>query len=226
MGRPKEFNTTDVVDRAMLLFWKKGYEASSIEDLTEATGIKRGSLYGAFRDKEGLFLAALQRYSETLVNSMIMDLNDPDPRRAIEGLFETILQRTNRPGLPPGCLITNTLLECRRGQDRITRAIGHSLGQLELAIYAVLCRAKSEGSLATTSDPKVLAHFFFGVVQSLNVMSNPAMSPEVRKNTVKVALDAWRDYPERDTGSRARKRGASSDSRPPAPAKGHNQPLR
>jgi TetR/AcrR family transcriptional repressor of nem operon len=212
MARPKEFNTTEVVEQAMLLFWKKGYEATSVEDLTEATGIKRGSLYGAFGNKEGLFLAALERYSETLVNSLIADLNDPDPHRAIEGLFDSILQRKNRPGLPPGCLMTNTLLECRRREDRITRTIKHSLGRLELAIYAVLCRARSEGSLAATCDAKALAHFFFGVVQALNVMSNAAMSSEVRTDTAMVALDAWHDQQNPETGSGVRKRGARSNS--------------
>jgi TetR/AcrR family transcriptional regulator, transcriptional repressor for nem operon len=205
MARPKEFDTAEVLDHAMLLFWKKGYEATSIEDLIEATGIKRGSIYGSFTDKEGLFLAVLERYSATLVRSLIAELNDPDPRRAIERLFESILRRKNTQKLPLGCLMTNTLLECRRsGGDRVTRTIKQSLSELELAIYAVLCRAKAEGLLTAACDAKALAHFYFGVVQALNVMSKADINPEVRRNTVKIALDAW--Y--RDQG-RAQSRSAA-----------------
>jgi TetR/AcrR family transcriptional repressor of nem operon len=191
MARHKEFDTTEVLDHAMLLFWEQGYEATSIEDLIEATGIKRGSLYGTFGDKEGLFLAVLERYSETQVRRLIVELNDPDPRRAIECLFESILSRKNRRELPPGCLMTNTLLECRGSGDRITQAVKRHLGQFELAIYSVLCRAKSEGSLSTACNTKALAHFYFGVVQSLNVMSHAGIDPEMRRNTARVALDAW-----------------------------------
>ena len=78
MAGVKQFDRYEVLDRAMAAFWTRGYEATSIDDLVEATGINRGSLYGTFGDKRRLFLMALDRYWDTVVNAMMEELSDPD----------------------------------------------------------------------------------------------------------------------------------------------------
>src|ERR1700730_11789741 len=81
MAGVKQFDRDEVLDRAIVAFWTRGYEATSIDDLVEATGINRGSIYGTFGDKRRLFLMALDRY---WVNAMMEELSDPDPRRALK----------------------------------------------------------------------------------------------------------------------------------------------
>jgi TetR/AcrR family transcriptional repressor of nem operon len=93
MAGVKQFDQDEVLDRAMMLFWSQGYEATSIEELVEATGINRGSLYATFIDKNGLFLAVIDRYLETVAKSLMASLSDPDPRRAIERMFDSIVGR-------------------------------------------------------------------------------------------------------------------------------------
>src|ERR1700722_299427 len=104
MAGVKQFDRDEVLERAMVVFWRNGFQATSIQDLVEATGVNRGSLYPTFGDKRGLFLAVLKHYSERFGKPMMAQLNDPDPRKAIEGMFEAIIRRASDPRWPRGCL--------------------------------------------------------------------------------------------------------------------------
>ena len=151
MAGVKQFERSEVLDRAMALFWQRGYEATSIRDLVEATGINRGSIYGTFGDKQGLFLAVLDRYAEKIAKPMMTELSDPDPRRAVERMLDSIIRRAGDPGFPRGCLNTNTSLECPATGEEITRKIAAGFGQQETAIYRVLHKAQVEGSCSISS---------------------------------------------------------------------------
>src|SRR6516164_3398429 len=101
MAGTKQFDHDAVVDRAMMLFWRKGYGGTSIHDLEKATRLRRGSLYNAFGDKQGLFVAALKRYETTVGHERIKQLSNPDPYRAIEGFLETLVTQMSEPSRPP-----------------------------------------------------------------------------------------------------------------------------
>jgi TetR/AcrR family transcriptional regulator, transcriptional repressor for nem operon len=204
----KQFDRNEVLDRAMALFWTRGYEATSIHDLVEATGVNRGSIYATFGDKKGLFLAVLDHYLETVAKSMMAELSDPDPRRAIERMFDSLIRRTSDPKFPRGCFITNTSLECPGSGDEITRKIAEAIGQQESAIYRVLRRGQAEGSLASTLDARALARFFLGVAQGLNVVNKAVADPEVLKDMVMVAMSVWGEA----GGTRQRQSGARQRS--------------
>ena len=87
----RQFDHDTVVDRAMMVFWRKGYGGTSIDDLEKATRLRRGSLYNAFGDKQGLFVAALKRYETTVGQERIKQLSNPDPYRAIEGFLDILV---------------------------------------------------------------------------------------------------------------------------------------
>lgn len=193
MARPKEFDHREVLARATAVFWARGYDATSIEDLVEATGINRGSIYATFGDKEKFFHTVLEHYTETVADSMLAELSDPDPRRAIERMFELIIRRTSNPKLPRGCLITNTSLACRNRADQISRSIEKCFGKVEDAIHAVMRRAQTQGLVTSTREAKALARFFFCVVQGLNVLNKAAVDSEVLREMAKVAMRAWQD---------------------------------
>src|ERR1700720_4979751 len=123
MAGVKQFDRIEALDRAMAVFWSRGYEATSIDDLVRATGIGRGSLYGTFGDKRQLFLAALDRYWNTVGMEMFAELSDPDARHAIERMFDALIRRASNPKFPRGCLFTNTSLECPACGDEITRKL-------------------------------------------------------------------------------------------------------
>ena len=187
----KKFDRSEVLDRAMTTFWTRGYEATSIEDLVAATGINRGSLYGTFGDKRRLFLAALDHYWHTVVNAMMAALSDPDPRRALERMFEALIRRTSDPRFPRGCLITNTSLECPTVGDDIARKIAERVGQQETAIYGVLRKAQAEGALSAAHDARALARFFLGVAWGINAVNRTVADPEALRDMVRVAMTVW-----------------------------------
>jgi len=190
MAGIKQFDRHEVLDRAMAVFWERGYEATSIQDLLEATGINRGSLYATFGNKQQLFLAVLDHYAEKVSTAMLAELGDPDPRRAIERMFAVLLQRTSDPSWPRGCLNTNTALECPGSGDAISRTITERLGQQESAVYHVLHRAQAAGALARGQDCRALARFFVGVAQGVNVVHKAGADPATLHDIVTIALRA------------------------------------
>jgi TetR/AcrR family transcriptional repressor of nem operon len=106
MARPKEFDPDQALDRAVELFWRKGYEATSIQDLVEALGINRSSLYGTFGDKHALYLAAIDRYCEDVVAPRVAELDQAaSPRAAIRQLFLSLPTRATRRRERRGCLL-------------------------------------------------------------------------------------------------------------------------
>jgi TetR/AcrR family transcriptional repressor of nem operon len=199
MAGVKQFDRYEVLDRAMTAFWTRGYEATSIDDLVEATGIGRGSLYGTFGDKRQLFLAALDHYWNTVGMEMFAELSDPDARHAIERMFDALIRRASNPKFPRGCLFTNTSLECPTCGDEIARKIAENMGQQETAIYQVLRKAQADGTLSQTQDARALARFFLGVAWGINAVNKSVADPGVFRDMAKVAMTAW-DTPDAAPG--------------------------
>ena len=191
MAGVKQFDRKDVLESAQAVFWARGYEATSIQDLVDATGVNRGSLYGTFGDKQGLFLAVIDHYLATVATPMMAELSNPDPRSAIEGMFAALIRRNSDPEFPRGCLITNTSLECPISGDTIARKIAEAMGNQETAIYRVVRRAQTEGALAANCDARALARFFLGVAQGLNVVNKAVADPEMLRDMVRVAMSVW-----------------------------------
>jgi TetR/AcrR family transcriptional repressor of nem operon len=188
MAGVRQFDLDEVLGRAMSTFWERGYEATSIHDLVKATGINRGSIYATFGDKKGLFLACLEHYARNVAAPLIAELSDPDPRQALQRMFDAIVRRTSDLSFPRGCLYTNTSLECPGSGDDITRKIAERVAELETAIYEALRRAQLQGSLDPARDPKALARMFIGVVQGMNVLNKTVGDPNVLKDMARVAM--------------------------------------
>lgn len=195
MAGVRKFDQDDVLDRAMAIFWTRGYEATSIEDLVAATGLNRGSLYATFANKRGLFLAVLERYWLRVGAPMMAALDHPDPRHAIELMLESIIERTSDPAWPRGCLNTNTALECPGIGDDIARKVAEGLGRQESAIYQVLRRAQAQGALDSAQDARALARLFLGVAQGMNVVNKATADPTILRDMASAAMGAWKTPP-------------------------------
>ncbi len=205
MAGVKQFERSEVLDRAMALFWQRGYEATSIRDLVAATGINRGSIYGTFGDKQGLFLAVLDHYAEKIAKPMMTELSDPDPHRAVERMLDSIIRRAGDPGFPRGCLNTNTSLECPATGEQITRKIAAGFGLQEAAIYRVLHKAQADGLLDASLDLRALARFFMAVCHGMNVVNKALPDPGILRDVSRVAMTVW--------GARSAPRGRAAKRR-------------
>ena len=187
----KQFDHDTVVDRAMMLFWRRGYGGTSIQDLEKATRLRRGSLYNAFGDKQGLFVAALKRYETTVGRERIEQLSNPDPYRAIEGLLDTLVTQMSEPSRPRGCLHTNTSLEFPNAPDEVLRIIAERTAGIEGAIYLVLRRAQAEGRLDPAADSRALARFYLGVAKGIGVLHKVFGDAAALRDIVRISMSKW-----------------------------------
>ena len=191
MARHREFNEDQVLESALEVFWRRGYASTSVEDLTAATGLGRGSLYGAFGDKEALFIACLRRYLQRSQEVVRQTLQHADPREAVTTLFTELAARYSDPHLPPGCLQTNTVLENATLGEAITRLNAAALAEFQAALYEMFCRARTLGQLRPGQDPLALTQFFATLALGLGVMSKQSANGAVLRNTVQVALSVF-----------------------------------
>jgi len=189
MPRPKEFNPDDALEKAMQVFWHKGYEATSMEDLLTAMDLNRGSLYDTFGDKRQLFLKVIDRYCTTFVGPKFSILDQPGPalpslRRFISGMIEGGLADPQRRG----CLIANTVMELSPHEKEIASTLRKTLKMAEDTFFKVLDRAKQQGELKDNKDPRALACFLATMMQGAIVMIKAGASADVVKQSAETAL--------------------------------------
>jgi TetR/AcrR family transcriptional regulator, copper-responsive repressor len=190
-GRPREFDQTDALNAAMLVFWRKGYEGASLTDLTDAMGITRPSLYAAFGNKESLFRQALDLYEREQLSYVAQALTAPTARGVAERLLRTALERQVSGHSPRGCLgvLTAMQLSDEAGALREEVTARSALGTA--AFVARFERAKAEGDLPQTAEPLGLARMLLAVTHGLIVQSSIGASPLELHALGDSALSLW-----------------------------------
>ena len=197
MARPKEFDDEKVLAKAAEVFWRRGYEVVSILDLEAATGLGRGSLYNAFGDKEGLFIAALDRYLDKYGAPPFRHLVEADVGKGIRLMLEAIVARMSDPANPRGCLLTNSSLAFGTGSKRIDAYVAGKIRAMEETLEDAITRARREGQIPASADPGQLARFYAAVAQSLGVMHRANGDAAALRDIVAVAMRSWPAKPKR-----------------------------
>ncbi|MGH3447185.1 MAG: TetR/AcrR family transcriptional regulator [Nocardioidaceae bacterium] len=190
MARPREFDTTEVLDRAVDVFWRQGYEATSIADLTESLGIARASLYGAFGSKHDLYVRALQHYVETR-HSAVDLLSRPGPvLPAIRAVLESAVTSRAPGESQRGCLITNASAECEATDWGVRRWVDSSWVELETALTSALLRARAEGELGPQAEPRGQARMLVVLLQGLRVIDRSGCDNGRCSDAIDTAMSA------------------------------------
>lgn len=172
MPRKKEFDEFEVLHRAMEIFWQKGYEATSVQDLVEQMGINRGSLYGTFSDKRALFLAAIQYYDQTVITGVVRVLHDESsPRKAIVDYIRSVAQCCADDRDRQGCFLTNSAVEVAPHDTEAEQRLTASLERIEAAFLDALIEARKRGEIRTRRDLRDVARFLTSSLQGLRVMA-------------------------------------------------------
>jgi TetR/AcrR family transcriptional repressor of nem operon len=187
----RQFDQDAIVDRAMLTFWRRGYGATSIQDLERATKLRRGSLYNAFGDKQGLFVAALKRYQETVGQERARQLSNPDPYLAIEGFLNVLVDQMSDPRRPRGCLHTNTSLEFPSAPEGVLQVVAEGTSGIENAIHAVFRRAMAQGLIDPRADTRAYARFYLSVAKGIGVLHKVFGDTTILRDAVAIAMKAW-----------------------------------
>lgn len=170
MARTKEFDPDAVLERALDLFWAKGYEATSMADLVEHLGIGRASLYATYGSKRDLYLKALERYSRRRLGPVEI-VSQPGPvLPALRQLIDYYIglaahERPNR-----GCMIANAAIECGTADPDVARVVMLNWQAIEGALTSALFRARAQGELAPDKDPHALAQLLLVFLQGMVVV--------------------------------------------------------
>jgi AcrR family transcriptional regulator len=188
MGRPRAFHEDEALDAAMRVFWEKGYEGSSLDDLTAAMGINRSSLYSSFGDKEQLFKRAIAHYAEGPVSYVGESLRQRTARAVIEALLEGTLALLTDPTHPPGCLSIQGGLACGSGAESVRQSLVDWRKNGEAAIEKRLKQARKEGDLPEDIDPRDLARYVCIVMTGLAVQAANGATKSEMTRAVDLAL--------------------------------------
>jgi len=191
MARTRTFDEQDVIADAMAVFWRKGYEATSIDDLVQATGINRASMYGTFGSKEGLLLAALDHYVLAVNRERLKLLEGKGTtRECLQRYFESIIAFSTGEGRGLGCLLTNTAIELSPRNARVRKKLKMIFDAVEAAFRRLVERGQAAGEIAADRNPQGLAHFFLTTVQGLRVIARADPDPDAMRETVASAMRA------------------------------------
>lgn len=149
----KQFDIDEVLDKAMQVFWARGYQATSMQDLVEQMGIQRGSLYATFKDKQALFRAALLRYDERVRGQLVRRLESLDePREAIRQAFIAFVDGVSEKGGNKGCFMTNTALELASHDRAVGRIVAHAQEDMEAFFARMVEKGKQRGEIGSHLD--------------------------------------------------------------------------
>jgi len=150
MARPREFDELKVKEALMCVFWEKGYEATSMQDLVEATGLLKGSLYGAFGDKRALYMVALEQYDRTLIQDGIDMLHGKGRANAkIAKLFDAVLESAKTGLFSGGCLLCNASVEMAPVDKAVGSSVKSTIQRLQSAVEVALSPEISDPSNAS-----------------------------------------------------------------------------
>ncbi|MFJ2957666.1 TetR/AcrR family transcriptional regulator [Streptomyces sp. NBC_00669] len=189
MARTKEFDPDAVLDRALDLFWRRGYEATSMADLVEALGIARASIYGTFGSKHDLYLAALARYQRARDDQVLEALSRPGPALpAVRALVTDFAEQAAGDDLRRGCFVTNTAVELAPHDTAAARRVEVSWDALETALTSALLRARADGELAAGRDPRGLARMLLVLLQGIRVVGKAGGDAERARDAAAQAL--------------------------------------
>ncbi|MBV8745817.1 MAG: TetR/AcrR family transcriptional regulator [Xanthobacteraceae bacterium] len=191
-GRPRSFDAEAAVERAMGVFWSRGYHATALPDLLRATRLSRGSLYAAFGDKHSLFLRALDRYIADAVTRMDIEL-DPrkEPLDGLRAYLAGYLDRTSGAHGRRGCLVIATTMELAGHDPAVNRRIGSFFKVMEARLADALSRAKAAGKLADGVDPANAARILVCFVEGLRVISKTAPTGAITQAAADALLDRF-----------------------------------
>jgi TetR/AcrR family transcriptional regulator, transcriptional repressor for nem operon len=191
-GRPRSFDTEAAVERAMGVFWSRGYHATALPDLLRATKLSRGSLYAAFGDKHSLFLRALDRYIADALTRMDSELAPRgEPVEGLRAYLAGYVNRTSGANGRRGCLLAATAMELAGQDAEVGRRIAGFFKAMEARVADALSRAKAAGKLADGIEPSSAARIIVCFVEGLRVVGKTAPTRITSQATVDALLDRF-----------------------------------
>ncbi len=204
-GRPRSFDRDAALEAAMEVFWNKGFEGASLQDLTAAMGINPPSLYAAFGDKEGLFLEAVERYRKKISDACPYS-EEPTAREAMYKLLHDLACTYTSSGNPRGCLIVMAATTSSASSPKMQQLLAEQRANGRARIRARIERGIREGDVPEDTDVAALTSFYAAVIAGMSLQSRDGASRRALLATVDAAMRAWPESPKAGKAQKTPKR--------------------
>ncbi|MDP2714553.1 TetR/AcrR family transcriptional regulator [Rheinheimera sp.] len=191
VGRPRAFDIDTALEKALEVFWRKGYDGTSLSDLTEAMGINKPSLYAAFGNKEQLFLKAIEMYESRPCSFFLPALEKPTAYQVAEHMLHGAAMNMADTSHPQGCVVVQGALSCSEAAATVKEALINRRVEGEQKLCARFERAKQEGDLPASADAETLARYLGTVLQGMAVQANNGASSEQLRQVAEMTLLAF-----------------------------------
>lgn len=189
MARTKDFDERSVLEKAMHLFWLKGYNATSMQDLVDELGISRSSLYDTFGDKHSLFMQALENYQASATEEMkALVENTASTKEAIGKILSNIVSELTADKEHKGCFLVNASVEMAPVDKEVGNMLCQNDRQMEDFFYETLQKGQQKGEITKTQDARLLAKFIINNIKGLRVASKSAADTRVFNDIIALTL--------------------------------------
>lgn len=175
----------------MLLFWRHGYEATSLSDLTQAMGVTAPSIYAAYGDKRGLFLKAVQRYLTHPISAAEMIAQAPTAREAARAMLDGSAQAFTGEDTPPGCLLASSAIACSTAAADVREELASLRRGIEACLREKIERDVRAGVMAADTDAETLAAYVTTIIQGMSTLARDGASREKLARIAQAAMAGW-----------------------------------
>ncbi|QQL48884.1 TetR/AcrR family transcriptional regulator [Mucilaginibacter ginkgonis] len=187
MARSKDFDEQEVLAKAVEIFWRKGYKATSMQDLVDGLGISRSSLYDTYTDKHTLYVKALDMYQKDASKNVCSIVNNSGSAKAA---IRRLLEYTTTDTEQKGCFLVNSEVEVAPHDKQIGTMICSSDQEIEDAFYTAIKRGQESGEISNKQDARALARFTYNTVKGIRVSAKSSTNKALFKDIIDMAIEA------------------------------------
>ncbi|HTJ49964.1 MAG TPA: TetR/AcrR family transcriptional regulator [Cyclobacteriaceae bacterium] len=189
MARTKDFDEDEILNKAVTLFWHKGYNGTSMQELVDALGISRSSLYDTYVDKHTLYVKALEYYQNTASGNLASVVNNaPSARDAVKCLLELTTADLLKDKQHKGCFMVNAEVEVAPHDSKIKNIVRKNEQQIEDLFRQAIQRGQENGEITNKQDSKALARFFMNTVKGIRVSAKSTTDKAFFSDIISTAL--------------------------------------
>lgn len=193
MARTKEFNEIEILDKAIDLFWFKGYNGASMQDVVDSLGLSRSSIYDTFGDKHQLYISALEQYRKQAAGGLIdMVKQSISPIQTIQQLLEMLSNDSLNTVCNKGCFMTNSTIELAPHDPEIHKIVKDNMQDIEEAFYNLVKKGQDLGEITNQNDARSLARFLFNTISGIRVAAKSGADKAVYQDIIHVTLSVLR----------------------------------
>ena len=189
MARPKSSNQSEVLDKALNLFWEQGYNATSVQDLVDHLGINRASIYDTWGDKRGLYLETLKVYRKKGAANFLERLRSNQSSKAIiRNFLKDVTAEAIEDTCNKGCFLSNSASELANSDQNVFELFSDNNANMEAVLTELVKEGQNNGSITNTDAPEALARFILNTAMGLRIMSKGRKSEKSLEEVVNIAL--------------------------------------